>query len=90
MTNLTTTALALQAAHALLKQSLLEVTHDAGWKRDGFPLPTKKMTPDLDGSITQLYRPIAILEYVQEVLSGEIAARQARDRKALEKKEATA
>lgn len=89
MTNLTTTALAMQAAHYLLKQQPMPVTHAEGWKREGFPLPIKRMIPDADGTITQEYRPMAILEYVQEVLSGEIAARQARDRKALEKKEAT-
>jgi hypothetical protein len=90
MTNLTTTALAMQAAHYLLKQKAIPVTHAAGWSRDGFPLPIKRMTADANGETTQEYRPMAILEYVQEVLSGEIAARQARDRNALEKKEAAA
>lgn len=90
MSNLTTTALAMQAAHYLLKQQPMPVTHAAGWKRDGFPLPIKRVAPDANGDTTQEYRPLVILEYVQEVLSGEIAARQARDRKALEKKEATA
>ena len=90
MTTLTITELASRATHALLQQVPLEVTHNAGWKREGFPLPIKRMLANAEGLVVQQYRPIAILEYVQEVLSGEIAARQARDRKALEKKEATA
>lgn len=79
--------LANKATYYLLKQQPMPISHEAGWKREGFPLPIKRMLPDADGTTTQEYRPLAILEYVQEVLSGEIAARQARDRKALEKKE---
>lgn len=74
--------LANQAAYYLLKQLPMPVTHDAGWSRDGFPLPIKRMEPNADGTVDQDYRPLAILEYVHEVLSGEIASRKARDRKA--------
>lgn len=89
MTILTTKNLALQAVHYLLMQRPMGITHQAGWKREGFPLPIKRMAPDADGTTTQEYRPLAILEYVQDVLSGKIAARAMRDRKALTKKEAT-
>lgn len=73
--------LARQATEAMLEQKALTVHHAPGWKRDGFPLPIKRMPPLADGSVVQDYRPMAILEYVQEVLSGELAARRAHDRK---------
>lgn len=75
--------LARDAAEALLEQKALTVRHEPGWERDGFPLPMKRMPALHDGSVVQDYRPIAVLEYVHEVLSGELAARKARDRKAL-------
>ena len=76
--------LARQATEALLEQKMLTVRHEAGWKREGFPLPVKRMPASHDGSVVQDYRPMAILEYVQELLSGELAARRARDRRAKE------
>lgn len=76
-------ALASRAVGYLLTQQPFPVTHEAGWKRDGFPLPIKRKSPDADGTTTQEYRPMAVLEYVHEVLSGEIAARAARDRKTI-------
>ena len=76
--------LARQATEALLEQKMLTVRHEAGWKREGFPLPVKRMPASHDGSVVQDYRPMAILEYVQELLSGELAARRARDRRTKE------
>lgn len=76
------TRLAHEATHALLQQQPLSVRHEKGWERDGFPLPITRGKPLPDGAVVQDYRPMAILEYVQEVLSGELAARKARDRKA--------
>lgn len=87
MSTLSTNELANRATHALLMQVPLEVTHADGWQREGFPLPIKRMPVNDAGEVVQQYRPIAILEYVQEVLSGQIAARQARDRAILAKKE---
>ena len=59
--------LAHRATDCLLAQSVIVITHPAGWKRPiGFPLPIKRMAPDADGSTTQSFRPIAVLEYVQE------------------------
>ena len=68
--------LALKATHALLHQQPLVIEHAAGWKRLGLPLPIKKMNPNADGVTTQQYRPLAILEYVEDVLSGEQAKRR--------------
>lgn len=68
--------LAAQATECLLLQKPVSITHEAGWKRDGFPLPMKRMAAGEDGSVTQQYRPLAVLEYVHEVLSGELAARR--------------
>lgn len=61
-------ALALRAVEHLLAQTLVEVTHPADWKRDGFPLPVKRMAPSPDGSVTQNYRPIVVLEWVNDKL----------------------
>ena len=63
--------LAQGALDALLLQVPISLTHATGDKREtGFPLPIKKQAPDADGYTTQDYRPMAILEYVHEVLSG--------------------
>jgi len=71
----------MQATECLLMQMSIGVVHPAGWKREGFPLPIKKMQPGDDGTTRQDYRPLAVLEYVQEVLSGETAAQLAAERK---------
>lgn len=67
--NLTT--LAHEATEALLAQQPVTVKHPPNWQRDGFPLPTVRRKPAADGSVTQQYRPLAILEYVNEKLIGE-------------------
>ena len=85
MTILSIKELANRATHALLAQELLEVTHEPDWEREGFPLPVKRMSLATDGSLTQMYRPMVALEYVQEYLSGEIKARQMRDKAILKK-----
>lgn len=72
--------LANNAVNALLEQKPLTVTRHVSEPRNGFPLPIKKIKPDAHGNVTQQYRPIAILEYVHEVLSGEIASRLAKQR----------
>ncbi len=78
-----------RALHGLIYQTLVEITHEAGWVREqGFPLPVKKQQANPDGTLTQQYRPMAIFEWIQETLSGEIAARKTRDRLALKKEEA--
>ena len=81
------TMLAFDAVSCLLAQIPVTVTHPAGWERDGFPLPLKRGEKAVDGfplplkrgekavdgSVTQNYRPLAILEYVHEKLSGKPA-----------------
>lgn len=74
--------LAKSACAALLNQTVVEVHHLPGWKRDGFPLPIKREKPSHDGSVIQSYRPMAILEYVNDSLSGELASRLAKRRHA--------
>ena len=73
--------LASYAAKCLLANELMLITHPAGWKREGFPLPIKRQPPSPDGATRQEYRPIAIFEYVYEIVSGELAKRQAIQRK---------
>ena len=82
MSNYELDGLATLATRCLLANELLPLTHPPGWKREGFPLPVKRTQPGNDGSIRQEYRPMAVLEYVYEVISGELAKRQAKDRKA--------
>ena len=79
--------MAREATHNLLSQKPMPITHEAGWERNGLPLPIKRMQPSDDGTTTQHYQPMQILQYVHEVLSGEMNARRAKDRKA--EKEAT-
>ena len=63
------TMLAFDAVSCLLAQIPVTVTHAAGWERNGFPLPLKRGEKAADGSVTQNYRPLAILEYVHEKLA---------------------
>ena len=81
------TALAQKATSCLLMQVPMSITHQPGWVRNGLPLPMKRQKPSDDGTTTQDYRPLGILEYVHEVLSGELTKRQNRDKK-IEKEEA--
>lgn len=74
--------LAKYATACMLIQEPVSIVHPAGWERDGYPLPIKRMSTAEDGTVTQEYRPLAILEYVQEVLSGELAKRKRQDKKA--------
>lgn len=68
--------LAHQATECLIRQQPVAVTHPPGWERNGFPLPIKKQKPDQEGFVHQEYRPLAVLEYVHDVLSGEIASKK--------------
>jgi len=79
------TSLAGYATSCMLLQTPVEMLHEDGKKPAGFPLPIKKMQPGTDGRLRQEYRPIAVLDYINEVLTGEIAARAALDRAALKK-----
>ena len=74
--------LAKLAFEALLNQVPVPITHEAGYARNGWPLPIKRMAPSEDGTTTQQYRPMAILEFIQETLSGEAARHKVNDRRA--------
>ena len=81
--------LAESAVIAILHRTSVSVTRDANCEREGFPLPIKRnKMPNADGTITQEYRPLAILEYVDEACSGELASRLAKERSAQAAKEA--
>ena len=81
--------LAESAVIAILNRTTVSVTRDANCEREGFPLPIKRnKIPNADGTITQEYRPLAILEYVDEACSGELASRLAKERSAQAAKEA--
>ena len=81
--------LAESAVIAILHRTSVSVTRDANCEREGFPLPIKRnKIPNADGTITQEYRPLAILEYVDEACSGELASRIAKERAAMAAKEA--
>lgn len=71
----------LAVAH-LLDQTPVIITRHKDAPRNGMPLPIKKVAPNQDGYVTQEYRPLAILEYVNDILSGDLARRQAKERKA--------
>lgn len=74
--------LAHLAVANLLDQTPVIITRHKDAPRNGMPLPIKKVAPNQDGYVTQEYRPLAILEYVNDVLSGDLARRQAKERKA--------
>ena len=53
--------LALQALQHLLAGTPMTITHV---RPPGFPLPVKRMPDNPDGTVTQSYRAIAVLEYI--------------------------
>lgn len=72
-------SLAETALICLLLQKPMTLVLEPAYQRNGLPLPMKKVLPAEDGTTTQNYRPMDILEYVQEVLSGEMARKRNRD-----------
>ena len=69
-----------KALACMLDQKPVTITRHTSEPRNGFPLPIKKVDRATDGYITQQYRPLAILEYINDALSGELASRQAKRR----------
>lgn len=88
MTDLEIRNMARRAADCLIDQRPFNFPRADGESLPGFPLPIKKMPADANGLRWQDYRPLAILEYCNDFLSGEIAKREARERKAAKEKEA--
>lgn len=79
MTALDLENLAVGATTCMVCREPVACTHGPGWKRPpNWPLPIRKGTLAPDGTLTQTYRPIAILEYVD----GALAALAALDREA--------
>lgn len=72
--------LANGAANCIVRNAAMPVTLRGGERPDGFPLPIKRVRGD--GDITQDYRPLAILEWIQDVVSGEVARRATTAKKA--------
>lgn len=80
--------LAASAVLAIFRRTTVSVTRAENCAREGFPLPVKRnKIPNADGTITQEYRPLAILEYVDEACSGELASRLAKERAAEKKRD---
>lgn len=69
--------LAAYAANCIVSSTCMVLTLRDGERPDGFPLPIKRVQAPIDGDITQRYRPLAILEWIQDVVSGEVARRAA-------------
>lgn len=65
-------SLAEDALEKLFAQKNVTIKHLPDWKRDGFPLPIKREKAAADGTVTQTYRPLAILEFVNEKLANEV------------------
>ncbi|MDH0423523.1 hypothetical protein [Delftia tsuruhatensis] len=67
--------LANGAVNHLLRNAYMSITLRNGQQPKGFPLPNKRVHGE--GHLTQEYRPLAILEWIQDVVSGEVARRAA-------------
>lgn len=63
-------ALARQALAHLLAGTPITITHV---RPVGFPLPVKRMPDNPDGTVTQAYRAIAVLEYIGDQAPVQIA-----------------
>ena len=70
-------ALAMLATTRMLAQAPISITRHVTIERKGFPLPMRRMQPDEDGNVTQDYRPIAILEWVDDTLVAAAKAERA-------------
>lgn len=62
------TALAALATDCLVAQMPVTITRHITVERKGFPLPMRRVQPDADGNVTQDYRPLAVLEWVDDTL----------------------
>ncbi len=79
----TVAALLNEATTAMLMRMQVTCTHPAGWKRpENWPLPSARQPANADGSDTQPYRPMAILEWCEYKLAE--PERQAKAAKMLE------
>ena len=72
--------LANGAVNHLLRNAYMSITLRNGQQPKGFPQPIKRVRGS--GDITQEYRPLAVLEFVQDMVTKEAAQRAAADKKA--------
>lgn len=72
--------LANGAVNHLLRNAYMSITLRNGQQPKGFPLPIKRVHGE--GHLTQEYRPLAVLEFVQDVVAKEAAQRVAVAKKA--------
>jgi hypothetical protein len=73
--------LALAATNAMLNRDTVSWSHHASEARPEYwPLPIKREPAGPDGLVTQKYRPIALLEYVEDRLAAKDAAERQRSR----------
>lgn len=79
--------LAIYAANCIVSNVSMQIALRNGDRPEGFPLPIKRVRGE--GDITQEYRPLAILEYIQDVASGEVARRAAAKKAKADKQEAS-
>lgn len=62
--------LAVDAVNAMLMRIPMTITHPEGWQRpENWPLPIEKVPLAADGTRTQTYRPMAIIEYVERTFA---------------------
>lgn len=74
--------LAIGAANCILRNMHMPITLRGGEQPKGFPLPVARARGE--GDITQDYRPLAILEFVQDAVREEASQKAAADKKAAE------
>lgn len=67
-------SLAYTATQAMLDRKPVKMVHAPGYERHGFPLPIDvRRREDLpDGSHSQEYRPLGLLEFVDDCLAGKV------------------
>ncbi len=66
----TVATLLTEATTAMLMRMPVTCTHPAGWKRpENWPLPAVREHAAADGSVTQTYRPMAVLEWCEYKLA---------------------
>ena len=72
--------LANGAVNHLLRNAYMSITLRNGQQPKGFPIPVARVRGE--GNLVQEYRPLAILEFVQDVVAKEAAQRVAAAKKA--------
>jgi len=78
--------LARDAVEEMLCAKPIVQVHPPGWQRPpNWPLPIKATEPQPDGSLIRNYRPIAVLEWINEQIQNEAAAARMAEQQARQK-----